>query len=172
MRQLRKKEAKKFFKHMRERGKDIRIILENIQYPRNVAGIFRTADAAGVSHVYLTGITPGPPFAKQLQHISRGKEQHVHYSTHENTADVTKMLRKDKFLLIAVELTKESIPLERLADLTRLNDRICFIFGSEMHGITKDILKNHVDQGVYIPMYGKGASLNVSISVGIVLYSV
>ena len=36
------------------------LILENVRSVFNVGGIFRTADAAGVSHIYLVGYTPTP----------------------------------------------------------------------------------------------------------------
>ncbi len=48
MKKLSKKEIKKFFKEERYRKQEIVIVLDNLQYPRNVASIFRTAEAAGV----------------------------------------------------------------------------------------------------------------------------
>ncbi len=48
--------------------------------------------------------------------------------------------------------------------------KICFIAGSEVYGVTRQTLEK-IDLSVYIPMFGKGASLNVSSSVAVVLYS-
>src|SRR3989344_5089525 len=40
--------------------KDIYVVLDNIRSCENVGSIFRTADGAGVSKIYLCGITPVP----------------------------------------------------------------------------------------------------------------
>lgn len=74
MRQLSKKEIKKFFKNQIYRKQEIVLVLDNIQYERNLASIFRTAEAAGVKKIFLTGITPKPPFTKDGQNVSRHKE--------------------------------------------------------------------------------------------------
>ena len=47
------------------KNKDIVVILDNIRSRENVGSIFRTADAAGVSKIYLCGITPTPSAEKQ-----------------------------------------------------------------------------------------------------------
>jgi tRNA G18 (ribose-2'-O)-methylase SpoU len=61
--------------------------------------------------------------------------------------------------------------LKDLKKLTDANEKICFVLGSEVFGVTNDTLRN-CDEAVYIPMYGKGSSLNVATSAGIVLYSI
>lgn len=48
--------------------------------------------------------------------------------------------------------------------------KICFIVGNEDSGVNKTTL-GLCDNAVTIPMYGNNPSLNVSISVGIVLFS-
>ncbi len=170
MRQLTKKELKKFFKNEISRNKEIVLLLENIQYERNVAAIFRTADAAGVKKIYLTGVSQKPPFSENLEHVSRNKERLIDWQYEKNSYYVLQNLRKEGFLNIAVEITSNSLPLAKLKDLAHANDKICFVLGSEMFGVTKDALR-YCDESIYIPMYGKGASLNVAVSAGIILYS-
>ena len=170
MRQLTPKELKKFFKNQFSRNKEIVILLENIQYERNLASIFRTADAAGVKKIYLTGITKKPPFEESLDHVSRRKENSVQWEYEKNSFFVLQNLRKQGFINIAIEITTQSLALEELKKLGQANDKICLVFGSEVFGVTNDTLKN-CDEAIYIPMYGKGASLNVGVSVGIALYS-
>lgn len=79
-------------------------------------------------------------------------------------------LQKTRFIRIAVELTNSAMPLDKLKQVAKANEKICFVFGSEMHGLSKYTLKN-CDESVFIPMYGRGRSLNVAVCVGIVLYS-
>lgn len=170
MKQLRKPEARKLFKEQPKRQKEIVLVLENIQYARNVAGIFRTADAAKVSHLYLTGISQHPPFGKELQKASRTKEKSVKWSFEQDTVKVLQKLKKQKFKLVAVELTDEGTPLSQLAKLIKDEPKVAFVVGSEVFGVTKPALAE-CDHAVFIPMYGRGASLNVGVSAGVVLYS-
>lgn len=37
------------------------LLLDNLRSLQNVGALFRTADGAGFSKIYLTGITPTPP---------------------------------------------------------------------------------------------------------------
>lgn len=169
MEQLSKKQIKKFFKGSK-RVRNTVIILENIQYARNVASIFRTADAAGVRKIYLTGTSQKPPFGKDLSKASRSKEKSVQWEYVDDTKKVLKKLKREGFYNIAVELTNDAQEASRLSYIISDKDNVCFVFGSEVYGVTKATLAD-CDASVFIPMYGKGASLNVSTTVGIILYS-
>lgn len=171
MKQLTKKELKKFFKTQLKRNKEIVLVLENLQYDRNVAAIFRTADAAGVSKIYLTGITKTPPFEEDLTHVSRNKDELIPWQYEKNSYYVLNQLRRQQFLICAIELTNTAKPISELKKIANANDRICLVLGSETFGIKNDTLKLCNDS-FFIPMYGKGGSLNVSVSTGIALYSI
>ena len=170
MRQLRKQEVKKLIQKVEKRDQEIYLILENIQYARNVASIFRTADAAAVRRIYLTGITQQPPFGKDLQKTSRHKENSVEWMYKETTGEVIQTLKKQGFFIIAIELADEAARIDQLKDLIKTHPKICFVAGSEVFGVTKNTLEK-ADKAVYIPMYGHTGSLNVSTAVGIVLFS-
>ncbi len=169
MEQLNKKQIKKFFKGAR-RDREIYIILENTQYARNVAGIFRTADAAGVKKVILSGISKTPPFGKDLSKASRNKEKVVRREYFEDPKKAIASVKKEGFYLVAVELTNEAEEISRLSYLISDKQKVCFVFGSEVYGVKNETLRA-CHASVYLPMYGKGASLNVATTAGIVLYS-
>ncbi len=170
MRQLNKKEIKKFLKKPLKREKEIYLVLENIQYANNVASMFRTADAAAVRRIYLTGISHKPPFGKDLQKTSRHKEDSVEWMYEESAANVIDKLKRQGFKVIAIELTDTAKHLFELPEVIENDEKICFVAGSEVFGITKTTLAK-CDESIYIPMFGKGASLNVSAAVAIVLFS-
>lgn len=170
MRQLRKVEIKRVMKE-EKRGKEIYLLLENIQYARNVAAIFRTADAAGVKRMYLTGISQKPPFGKELKQASRNKEESLEWQYKETTGEVLQTLKKLGFYIVAIEITDKAIRLDKLSDELNNQKKICFVAGSEVFGVNKATLEK-CDASVYIPMYGRGASLNVATSVGIALFSI
>jgi len=169
MKQLRKHEVKREITKQFKRNRQIVLILENIQYARNVASMFRTADAAGVTQLYLTGISHRPPFGKELRQASRSKENSVNWEYKESTLDVINSLKKDGFEIMPIELTDDYVLVSDLPKYLEGKDKVAFIAGSEVFGVTKTTLEN-CDKAVLIPMYGKGASLNVSSSVSVVLF--
>lgn len=170
MKQLRGKEVKKYFKNLPKREQDIVIILENIQYAKNVANIFRTAESAGVKKVYLTGISQRPPFGKDLKKVSRNAENKIKYEYFDKTLDLLPQIKAEGYLAIAIELTDKNILLSDLKDYIKNQKKVCFVAGNEDSGINRTTLEQ-CDIAVTIPMYGKNPSLNVNISVGIVLFS-
>jgi tRNA G18 (ribose-2'-O)-methylase SpoU len=161
MKALNKKEIKKKFKK-NKRDKEIYVLIENIQYARNVASIFRTCDAAGVRKLLITGISTTPPFGKDLTKASRAKEKSVQWEYFENTGKAIKKLKHLGFKVYAVELTLE----KKIEN----EEKVCFLVGNEVHGVKKETLAS-VDDSIYIPMYGRGASLNVGVSLAVVLFS-
>lgn len=169
MRQLQKKEIKKLSKEFK-RDKTIYLLLENIEYARNVAIMFRVADAAGVRKVFLTGISHLPPFGKDLVKVSRHKEKSIDWAGNKTSGEVINSLKRQGFEIIAVELTDKAMPIDQLKNYLEGKDKICFVAGSEVYGVNKKTLER-CDSSVFIPMYGRGASLNVASSVAITLFS-
>ena len=169
MRQLHKKEVKKLKESLLSPTKDIVLILENIEYARNVASIFRTADATGVKKIYLTSSSARPPFGKDLAKVSRAKERSISWEYLPTTYEVIEKLKPQGFLLVAVELTDQAVTIKEFVRSHKDHGKICFIFGSEKNGVYFKTLER-CDTSTYIPMYGYGSSLNVSVSVGVVLY--
>lgn len=170
MRQLNKKEIKSLRKATPRRTQEVYLILENIEYARNVAAIFRTADAAGVRRLYLTGISHQPPFGKDLVKVSRLAEKSREWKYVEKASSIIPRLKEEGFKIIALEQTDNGFPVQELRDKIENWDKVCFVAGSEVYGIVKETLAV-CDEGMYIPMHGKNASLNVAASVAIALFS-
>lgn len=170
MKQLRGKEIKKYFKNQPKRDHEIVLILENIQYATNVANVFRTAESASVAKVFLTGISKRPPFGKDLMKVSRGAENKVRHEYVEKTLDVLPKLKAEGFHIIAIELSDHNILLPDLKDYLSGKKKVCFIAGNEDSGVNRTTLEE-CDTAVTIPMFGSNLSLNVNVSVGVVLFS-
>lgn len=168
MKQLRGIDLKRFNRKNDKHTKSIVLVLENIQYANNVASIFRTADAARVSKIVLTGISHKPPFGKELQKTSRKKEDSVQWEYEEFTGDALVKLKKQGYEIIGLELTDEST---NYKDFQFPEDKICIVVGNEAYGIVKKTLER-LDRSLYIPMYGRGGSLNVSVSAAILLFKI
>ncbi len=154
------------------------VILNNIRSMENVGSIFRTADASGVSKVYLVGITPAPVdrFGRKnskLEKSSLGAENFVEWEKVEKLKNLTEKLKEEGFKIIAVEQDKNAIDYRSLKKEIQESGikNLAFVFGNEVDGIGKEDLEL-CDLIVEIPMKGKKESLNVAVTVGIILYSI
>jgi len=167
MKTLLKKEIKKLFKEFKQEY-DFVLILENMQYARNVAEIFRIADALKVKKVLLTGISQKPPFGKDLLKVSRSKESHVNWEYIQKSYNEIGKLKKQGYTVVALEITDEALEIKNFKSNLK-NNKIALVLGNEVYGVTKELL-GYCDSSIFLPMYGRGASLNVSVSAGICLY--
>ncbi len=145
------------------------IILHNIRSAENVGSIFRTSDACGVSKIYLTGYTPAPldRFGRMRRDIAKaslGAESSVPWEEKKTITPLLSYLKKNDFILVAVEQSATSIDYKKF----KVKNPIALIFGNEVTGLPELILKR-CDATIEIPMRGMKESLNVAVSVGIVL---
>jgi len=144
----------------------MQLILYNIRSRFNVGAIFRTADAAGIDKIYLCGITPQPPHPK-IDKVALGAEKTVLFKYHKQTIRLIKNLKKQKYVILALEQSKNSISYFKFK--LNKNKKTVLILGSEVRGLPKKIL-NLTDKILEIPMYGKKESLNVGVAAGIVIF--
>lgn len=144
--------------------KEIKLILQSVAYPANVGSVFRLADGAGVSEVILCGITPQPP-NPTIDKVSRNKHRRVPWRYEKEAVDAIKQVRDEGFMIFGVELVAGAV----LYNEVSYPEKICFVVGHEDHGITKQTLEA-CDHYIFLPMYGKGLSLNVHVAASIVVY--
>src|SRR3989344_4944416 len=90
------------------------LILHNIRSVENVGAMFRTADAAGINKIYLTGYTPTPMdrFGRKRKNLAKsalGAEEFVSWEHKKNIFLLLSSLKKEKFLIIGIEQDKNSI---------------------------------------------------------------
>lgn len=151
--------------------RDISVVLHNVRSAENVGSIFRTADAAGVSRIYLSGYTPTPldRFGRKNAKISKsalGAEDAVPWEHSADTADCVRALRGKGVSVVAVEQHNTSVPY----DTYNILGPTAFIFGNEVEGVPENILVQ-CDSVVEIPMHGRKESLNVAVAAGIILFN-
>lgn len=169
MRPLIGTDLKRFLRDYRRSNKpagDLVALLQSVEYPANVGSIFRLADGAGVSELILTGITPTPPNAT-IDKVGRYKSLRLPWRYEVDPLSAIEGLRKKGFGIIAIELTDDAVPYHQF----EYPEKTCLIVGHEDHGVTKATLAA-CDAAVFIPMYGKGLSLNVHVALAVVLYHI
>ena len=147
---------------------EIYIVLDNVLDTYNIGSIFRLADALAVKKVYLCGETETPP-NHRIKKASINTTEVVEWSYAEKAKEVIKDLRlriKD-IQIIAIEQASGSIQYDKF----EYKMPICLVVGHETNGVSKEVLKI-CDGIVEIPMFGVNKSLNVMVSLGIVLYTI
>ena len=146
------------------------LIIENVRSAYNVGAMFRTADGAGVTKIFLVGYTPTPidRFGRTQAEISKtslGASETIPWEAAENSAAVITQLQAEGFIVTAIEQTPSSISLK---DFT-VPQNIAYVMGNELVGVDEETLAT-VDHVIDIPMLGVKESLNVSVAAGIVMY--
>lgn len=151
------------------------LLLENIRSAENVGSIFRTADAAGVSHIYLGGYTPAPldRFGRPVTKIATralGAEKNIPWTSVARIGSLISKLKKDGWQVIAIEQSPKAVDYKKVK-LGRKSGpaKILFVLGNEVEGISKKLL-NASDLVAEIPMRGDKESLNVSVATGVALF--
>ncbi len=150
---------------------EIYLILHNVRSIHNVGSIFRTADARGVSKIFLTGFTPAPVdrfgrMRKGFKKVSLGAEKSVPWQSCFQIMPLIRQLKKEDVKIAAVEQDRHSRDYKKL----KLASQTAFIFGNEVSGLPHNVLER-CDAICEIPMAGAKESLNVSVAAGIVLFS-
>ncbi|MDP3764151.1 MAG: RNA methyltransferase [bacterium] len=149
---------------MKVKSQEVYLILHNIRSAYNVGAIFRTADAVGVSKIYIGGYTPTPKNPKVTK-TSLGAEKSVAWEKYFNTWKLVEELKSKQIKVVALEQSKNS------RDYRQFKPKfpLAVVVGNEVKGISPNILKR-CDSVWHIPMRGKKESLNVSVATGIFVY--
>ena len=146
------------------------VILENIRSAYNVGNIIRTADALWWQ-VRLTWYSPSPEDTQKVVKTSLGAENTVGLKQFGYTLEAIEFAKQQKLLVVAAEITKDSISLDSLQKISHLPTGqagpglsdvtgVAVIFWNEVDGVLESTLKL-VDHVVHIPMQGIKESLNV-----------
>lgn len=152
------------YKELPESG--LVVVLDNIRSAHNVGSAFRTSDSFKVDKVCLCGICAVPPSA-EIHKSALGAEDSVRWVHYDNTMDAVRALKEEGFVIVSVEQTVDSVMLD---SFHRDKDKkYALIFGNEVAGVNQDVV-DASDFSLEIPQYGTKHSLNVSVSVGVILW--
>ena len=142
------------------------IVLDNIRSMHNVGSAFRTADAFLCEKIVLCGITAQPPH-REIHKSALGSTETVAWEYHENTIDAIESLRSEGYKIASVEQADKSISLEKF--YIQQQEKLALVFGNEVKGVSADVVSAS-DQVIEIPQFGTKHSINVSVSIGVVIW--
>lgn len=148
------------------------LVLHDIRSAQNVGSLFRTADAVGISKIYLSSITPSPidRFGRARSDIAKtalGAELTIPWELYQDLETLLDSYKKQGYQTIAIEQSEHSIDYKTIIP----KEKVLFILGNEVEGIPAELL-SRVDIVAEIPMVGEKESLNVSVAGGIALFRI
>ncbi|HRY30842.1 MAG TPA: TrmH family RNA methyltransferase [Candidatus Paceibacterota bacterium] len=152
--------------------RQIILIIDNVRSVLNVGSIFRTADAIGVSKIYLVGYTPTPldRFGRERNDMKKsalGAEKNILWESisDSDAESLIETLKRGGFKIISLEQSGKSVNYKKIPVL----DKAAIVIGNEIDGVSKKFLKVS-DVIAEIPMRGKKESLNVAVATAVLLF--
>ncbi|WDF69789.1 RNA methyltransferase [Sphingobacterium oryzagri] len=142
------------------------IVLDNVRSMHNVGSAFRTADGFAIEKILLCGITGTPPH-REIEKTALGATQSVVWEHVDSTQNAVQSLKDAGYKILAIEQAAGSINLHEVA--VESSAKYAFVFGNEVHGVSEEVMQQ-IDACIEIPQFGTKHSLNVSVTVGIVVW--
>lgn len=142
------------------------LVMDEVRSAMNVGSAFRTSDAFRIERIHLCGITAKPPH-KEINKTALGSQDSVEWVAEETTLSCVSKLKEEGFIIIAVEQADESTSL--LDFEISKEKKYAFVFGNEVFGVSDEVVAES-DSVLEIPQYGTKHSLNISVSIGVVLW--
>ncbi len=142
------------------------IVLDNVRSLNNVGSVFRTADAFLIEAIYLCGITGIPPH-KEIQKTALGATESVVWNYFKTTTEAIAELKQNNYNVYAIEQAEHAIMLSDF--MPDKNQKLAIIFGNEVKGVEQEVIDACKDV-IEIPQVGTKHSLNIAVSVGVVVW--
>jgi len=148
------------------RRNPIYIILDDILDTYNIGSIFRLADAVAAEKIVLCGQTATPPNIK-IHRAAIGTEEWVPWQYVPTAAEAIENLKSkiESLTVYVIEQGRKSMVYDRVD----YKFPAAFVVGNETNGVSEEVLEM-ADKIVEIPMWGFNKSLNVMVSLAIVLW--
>ena len=140
------------------------VVLDNVRSMYNVGSVLRTADGFRIERVCLCGITGTPP-NKEIHKTALGAEDSVKWEYHKSTVECIESLRKEGYIIVAVEQVEGSQNMMEWCD----GRPMAIILGNEVKGISQEAV-DAADYCLEIPQIGTKHSFNVSCTAAMVMW--
>ncbi len=139
------------------------LVLDQIQDPRNLGALLRTADAVGVHGVLIpkrgrVGVTP------TVVHASAGAAEHLLIAP-ENLAQALQSLKEHGLWVYGLEAGPAAKPIHQ----SNLRGPLAWVVGSEGTGLRR-LVRERCDERIFVPMRGRVPSLNAAVAGALALY--
>ncbi len=160
--------------------KPIYIVLDNVLDTYNIGSIFRLADAVAAKEIILCGGSETPP-SSRIHKAAVGTEEWVAWRYFADAKSAISNLKSQipNLKIIAVEQDVRAASMfdiqyrsyDRAARAMFNGGPVAIVVGHETEGVSKEVL-DMADLIVEIPMFGVNKSLNVHVSLAVVVYKI
>lgn len=164
---------------------NVTVVLDNIRSQHNIGAAFRTSDSFLIEKIILCGCCATPPTA-EIHKSALGAEFSVDWEYTKETTDAVAVLKEAGYTIISIEQAENSIKLQDIEEylypqhLETPHSKTCspdgleerkyaLVFGNEVKGVQQEVV-DMSDAVIEIPQFGTKHSLNISVSLGIVLW--
>ncbi len=142
------------------------IVLDNIRSLNNIGSVFRTADAFLIEKIYLCGITATPPH-KDIRKTALGASESVAWEYKKDTLELVEGLKSEGYHVLSIEQAENAVMLDQFE--CEIPKKYVLVFGNEVKGVSQEVV--NASNGVLeIPQFGTKHSLNIAVSVGVVVW--
>ncbi len=147
----------------KKRQAGLRVVLEEVENPRNISAICRTCDSVGVQfiHVIHRGIRP----IVLDKRASAGSHQWLTIIQHPTIEDCLSELKGMGFRIYATHVD----PTAKEFTEVDYTGKVAIVFGNEGHGVS-ETTRQLADERIVIPQVGFADSLNVAVAAAVILY--
>lgn len=151
------------------RTRYVSLALEDIFQTHNASAILRTCDCFGIQDVHLLeGRNPYEINEQVSMGSSRWMSLHRYQGEEASPERVIAGLRQKGYRIVATTPHTRDVALQ---DFDPFYGPFVLFFGTELQGLSLEVIRM-ADEHIRIPMVGFTESLNVSVSVGIVLHHI
>ena len=152
---------------IQKRTKHLTVVLENIYQPLNASAVLRSCDCFGIQDIHvIENYNEFNPDTEVAMGASNWLSIKRYYDKKNNTLDCINALKKNGYRIVA---TSPHDAQTTLKDFDLSKGKTALFFGTEVEGLS-DIVLEHADEHLHIPMYGFTESFNLSVSAAICLY--
>lgn len=144
-----------------QRTNFLTVAIEDVYQLHNTSAVVRSCDAFGIQKVHVVE----ERYEKRLdENIAMGAQKWVDIHRYPTTNNCIKSLREQGYSIVATSPHKKAVTANSFA----FNQKTALFFGTEWNGLTDTVLAQ-ADSFLHIPMLGFTESLNVSVSVAVLL---
>lgn len=160
---------------------NVTVVLDNIRSQHNIGAAFRTSDSFLIEKIILCGCCATPPTA-EIHKSALGAEFSVDWLYTKETTDAITSLKEAGYTIVSIEQAENSIKLQDIEEFLNPDNsspataqenlsgrKYALVFGNEVKGVQQEVVDmSHAV--IEIPQFGTKHSLNISVSLGIVLW--
>ena len=144
-----------------EKGRKF-LLIDAVQDPGNLGTMIRTADAAGMDAVFI-GKGSVDMYNPKVLRSAQGSHFHLPIIGEDLGVLISKLKQQGAAVYgTALENGRPYTEIDK-------SDIFALLVGNEGNGVNSELLAE-TDENLYIPIFGKSESLNVSIAAGILMY--